>query len=98
MEINIEEIINDFGYELKDYIKVRNAYKCFTSGGIKNLKEDERSSEKIELEYLMKKHLYDNGFDKLDLNLLNKENEKPYVVKFNKQYVFMHKLLHFIIL
>lgn len=87
MELDVKEIVKGFGYELKDYTKIRNVYKCMTNDGIKSLREDNRNVDKIEVEYLMKKHLFENGFTTLDLNILDIETKKPYVINSSKGYV-----------
>ncbi len=90
MELDVKKIVDSFGLELVDYVKVRAVYMCNTKTGVRSLKESSLPKDRLLFQYYAKEHLHKNGFHNTDRFEINKVTNLPYYEEDNKVYIMTY--------
>ena len=80
------DVFKDFGITVNKCYKVRGAYICETNKGIKAIRKSDYTPEQITLQYDIKEHLIERGFNCVDQLYLNQKST-PYTIYYNRIFV-----------
>ncbi|TCT13946.1 CotS family spore coat protein [Natranaerovirga pectinivora] len=82
---NINKIVENYGFKVKNYYRGRGAHICETNKGVKLLKEMETTVNRTWFEFYVKKHLIEKGFT--DVDQFNLVEDKPFYELNDKKYI-----------
>ena len=82
------EIFKEFGVNAKRCYKIRGMYVCETDQGKKIISISDYAPTQITLEYNIKNHLMEKGFNCLNQLKLS-SNNTPYVIYYNNVYIMI---------
>ncbi|MDK2807826.1 MAG: hypothetical protein PWP24_560 [Clostridiales bacterium] len=73
MDEKIDQILSNYDFKVQQIIRVRGALCLTTNQGIRLLKVNEASMQRVEFEHKVTQYLYTNGFQNVDCIVQNKE-------------------------